>query len=133
MGLANIEIFSTEHFKRSKHLFTKDNDKKRRWKLNMLFVIVSLAVLGDVRQSDVLAFTMLNRPLCFSSVMVGNFFAWLHAVMTAGGFLLILFRKCGLKEIPLLYVACASFIGFEIVISLAQGEKAFFACEFVTL
>ena len=131
--LDNVKIFTLEHFKKSKNLFTKDNGTNRRWKLNMLLVIISLSVLGNVRISDVLTYTMLNRPLCFSSIMVGNFFSCLHVVMTAGGLLLIFLRRYGVKEIPLLYAAFSSLIGFEVLISLAQEEKAMFACKVIFL
>ena len=125
-----VKIFTTEHFKRTRNLFTRDNNTKRRWKLNTLLLIYCLAILGNTRLSDVPTYTMLDTPLCFSSIMVGNFFSCLHVVMTFGGFLLLLLRKCGIREIPLLYVAYISLIGFEIMVSLAQDEKTIFACKY---
>ena len=128
--VTDFTVFTTEHFKRTRDLFTKDNGTNRRWKVNVLLAIYCLALLGNLRLSDVLTYTMLNRPLCFSSIMLGNFFSCLHIVMTVGGFLLLLLRRCGLREIPLLYVAYISLIGFEIMVSLAEDEKTIFICEY---
>ena len=125
----DFRIFSTVHFRRSKDLFCNDTQTNRRWKLLMLLVVTCCLNLGDIRLSDVQTYTMLNWPLCFSSIMIGNFYSLQSVVMTVGGFALIFLRRCGATDFPLLYASIASFVAFEVMICLAVDEKLFFSGE----
>ena len=91
------KFFSTKHMKKTLLLFTKDDDTRRRWKLCVLlfaFFLCSVVKVGDFVDT---LFEM-NRPLCWTSDIVGYFLSAEVAVVSAGAVLTMRLLKCCMRD-----------------------------------
>ena len=91
------KFFSTKHMTKSVLLFTKDDGTRRRWKLSVLIAAFFLCSVVKVGDSVDQLFEM-NRPLCWTSEVIGNFLSAEVAVISAGAVLSMRLLKCCMRD-----------------------------------
>ena len=64
-------LFTFNHYIQAFRLIGCDDGTGRRWKMMLCMGILWLTCTADLGGGDVLAYTQLNSPICFNSVLVG--------------------------------------------------------------
>lgn len=71
--LRNVSLFSREHFRKMWQLYTKDDESRRRWKLQLCLFLLFITVMVQLGSSDCIVYFLISFPLCFTPVLIGYY------------------------------------------------------------
>jgi len=116
----DANVFSMSHLIETWHLYSRDTDSKRRWKLWMLLIIISLVAMSDIGASDVTTYFLIEYPLCFTSTMVGFYGALSFVSPTLLSLVFArLFSGC-LSDTMLIVLGCMSDVAAKALLATAH-------------
>ncbi len=127
----NVKFFSILHVKKMWALLTVDNESKRRWKLQLLLVALSLINAIDTGNGDIQTYKLLKSPLCFTSVLIGDFTAVMFVIKLTFGAVILKLVYRYLKEIWMVIVSCLSATTYNFLFAFASSTEFVFLCEYV--
>ena len=127
---ADAKLFTTEHLKKSITVYATKEATNRRWKLIMLLLIMCSTSTGEVQNSDVMTYHLLDEPLCFTSVFVGFYIGAIYLVRALGGILILKCLHWLFNDLGLLFLGCLSCATFQILLPFLLTKEAVFIGKF---
>lgn len=112
-------FFRLRYLKSVYQLYTTDNHL-RRCKLALVLSLLYLTCIAEFGASDVLTLTLLNSPLCWTSIQIGYFFAASCVLRSSGGIVTTELLSPYMTDISFVTMACASGILYNIVLASAR-------------
>ena len=125
------KFVSTKHMKKTVLLFTKDDDTRRRWKLCVL--LFALFVCAAVRNGDsVDTLFEMNRPLCWTSDIIGYFMSAQTAVVSAGAVLTLRLLKCCMRDEGIALIAGLWGVVHNAYTAFVQNPTMMYVSKYIT-
>ena len=121
-----VPLMSTEHIKGTFRLYLRDDGSSRRWKLWVTLSIVVIAGLPELGGQDPKTYHLLDSPLCWNSVLLGQFGAAQYAIVRIGGIFATKFFQSSIKDVGLLLLGCFSAICWYIMFSFVTTTTLVF-------
>ena len=94
---SHAKFFSTKHIAKTAQVLTKDDATERRWKLCV--ILAAFFLCSVVKEGDVIdPFFQMNRPLCWTSDVVGIFQSADVAVISVGAVIFMRLMQCCMRD-----------------------------------
>ena len=125
-----VKLFTLKHLKKSVNVYiTKDEATGRRWRLITLLIIMMITNFSEIMAGDVVTYHLLDRPLCFSSILIGFYTGMLYLIKAVAGIscLVILHRWIG--DLGLLLMGCVSGIMYQSLLPIFHSKRDLFIGE----
>ena len=125
-----VNLFTLKHLKTSVSVYIKKSETSgRRWRLITLLIIMMMTNFSEIMAGDVVTYHLLDRPLCFSSILIGFYTGILYLIKAVAGIscLVILHRWIG--DLGLLLTGCISGMFFQSLLPIFHYKRDLFIGE----
>ncbi len=119
-------FFDCTHFCKTISLYTRDIATKRRWKLIMIALILTLATTFEAGSGEIITFYFLNPPFCWTSILIGIYsgYSFLLKGLFSIGFIKLLRNR--MPELGFALTGLFSTTSYYVVLAVVRTTNQVF-------